>query len=139
MSDNTHENKIVNLDLKMTESDKKLEKKIKDLETKLDKLNNPSQSDEENKKDEEKNIYDKYELSDISKAFLNSYLDDGSPKPELSDYSKAYMTGISEDYTSETTNNERPVLSGLTMEFLKDTDEKSESNKMEEIIEEKDE
>ena len=123
----------------MTESDKKLEKKIKVLETKLDKLNNPSQSDEENQKDEEKNIYDKYELSDISKAFLNSYLDDGSPKPELSDYSKAYMTGISEDYTSETTNNERPVLSGLTMEFLKDTDEKSESNKMEEIIEEKEE
>ena len=122
------------------DSDKKLEKKIKDLETKLDKLNNPSPSEEDKHQEEEKNIYDKYELSDISKAFLNSYLDDGNSRPELSDFSKAYMTSISDDFTSETTtNNERPVLSGLTMEFLKDNEEKSESNKMEEIIEEKDE
>ena len=83
---------------------------------------------------------DKYELSDISKAFLNSYLDDGNSRPELSDFSKAYMTSISDDFTSETTtNNERPALSGLTMGFLKDNEEKNENNKKEEIIEEKDE
>ena len=139
-------------------SDQKLEKKIKDLETKLDNLNKGTsniENSESQKKEED--IYDKYsflnkpELSDITKAYLSAYLDDDSqPKAELSDFSKAYMTGLT-DYNNNNAHEEkieRPALSGLTMEFLKDNDEIEEKkeeneeeikedNKNEEINEEK--
>ena len=134
-------NNIPNLEIKLTNSDIKLAKKIEELEIKLDNLNKGKLSEEP--KEEEKNIYDKYELSDITKAFLDSYTEDSSQKPELSDFSKAYITGLDVDYNidyEDTKKNERPALSGLTMEFLKDNENTNDdSNKMEKIIEEKEE
>ena len=72
----------------------------------------------------------------MTKAFLNSYLDDSEPKPELSDFSKAYMVGLSDDYNKETNNNERPALSGLTMQFLEYNNNDEDNNKIEEQKEE---
>ena len=61
----------------------------------------------------------------------------------MSDFSKAYITGLDVDYNidyEDTKKNERPALSGLTMEFLKDNENTNDdSNKMEKIIEEKEE
>ena len=127
---------------KSLNSDQKLEKKIKDLEEKLDNLNNNNNisSSEQEKQDEvniNNNLINKYELSDITKAFLDSYLDNSDTKAELSDFSKAYMTGLTFDYQSEPKNEERPALSGLTMEFLNDNYDTT-NNKME-VIEEKEE
>ena len=132
-----------NLELHNLNSDQKLEKKIKDLEEKLDNLNNNVSSSEQEKHDDiniNNNLLNKYELSDITKAYLDSYLDDSSPKAELSDFSKAYMTGLTLDYQTETKNEERPALSGFAMEFLNDNYEGDNTgkNKME-IIEEKEE
>jgi hypothetical protein len=122
--------------LKILNSDQKLEKKIKELEKKLDNLNNPSSLIEENQKEEENNLYDKYQLSDLTKEFLNTYLDDSEPAPELSDFSKAYMVGLSDDYNKESTNDERPALSGLTMQFLENNNNEEENKKNEEQKEE---
>jgi hypothetical protein len=128
-------------EIKRLNSDQKLEKKIKDLEEKLDNLNNNNISSSDQEKQEEinmnNNLINKYELSDITKAFLDSYLDDSGTKAELSDFSKAYITGLTFDYQSEPKNEERPALSGLTMEFLNDNYDTT-NNKME-VIEEKEE
>ena len=134
------------MELKSLNSDQKLEKKIKDLEEKLDNLNNNNNnnnitSDEQENPTENNlnnNLLNKYELSDITKAYLDSYITDSSPRAELSDFSKAYMTGLTFDYQSETKNEERPALSGFAMEFLKDSYDDNDKNKME-IIEEKEE
>ena len=85
-------------------------------------------------------MFTKFELSDITKQYLNSYLEDSGPSPELSDFSKAYITGLGDSYKNEETNVERPALSGLTMEFLNDNyEDNADKNKMEEIIEVKEE
>ena len=106
-------------------------------------MNNNVSSSEQEKHDDiniNNNLLNKYELSDVTKAYLDSYLDDSSPKAELSDFSKAYMTGLTLDYQTETKNEERPALSGFAMEFLNDNYEGDNTgkNKME-IIEEKEE
>ena len=124
----------------LSKREKKLEDKIKELESTLDKKidflkyattsliltnndikneidNNPSDI---NKEEASEDIYQKYsllkkpELSDITKAYLNSYT---SPitHTELSDFSKAY---ISSNIIGGG-NNSRPELSNLTMEYLK--------------------
>jgi len=111
-------------------SDQKLEKKIKDLESKLDNLNKASSLENELKNQEDQkdgqnqNLFDQYSilnkpgLSDITKAYLSSYLEDSPSKVELSDYSKAYLTDYNKDEKEE-----RPALTGLTMEFLKNNEE----------------
>ena len=48
------------------------------------------------------------------------------------------MTGLTLDYQSDTKNEERPALSGYAMEFLKDSYDYNDKNKME-VIEEKEE
>ena len=122
-------------------STQKLEKKIKDLELKLDDLNNnisPFLGSTEIEEQEQNNnvkysILDNPGLSDITKAYLSSYLEDSSPKLELSDFSRAYFFGL-DDYNIY---NERPALSGLTQEFLMEND--NDMDKNEEIKEIKEE
>ena len=42
------------------------------------------------------------------------------------------MVGLSDDYNKETNNNERPALSGLTMQFLEYHNNEEDNNKIEE-------
>ena len=122
-------------------STQKLEKKIKDLELKLDDLNNNISpflglteiEEQEQNKNDKYSILDNPGLSDITKAYLSSYLEDSSPKLELSDFSRAYFFGL-DDYNIY---NERPALSGLTQEFLMEND--NDMDKNEEIKEIKEE
>ena len=139
----------INIDINTSSSKKslcstqKLEKKIKDLELKLDDLNNnisPFLDITEPERPEQNNI-NKYSildnpgLSDITKAYLNSYLEDSEPKTELSDFSKAYIIGLN-DYNII---NDSPVLTGLTKEFLNQYDDNINKNEeIKEIKEEKD-
>ena len=120
--------------INFSSSDKKLENKIRELEAKLDNkleslnyasmltsTNNFNNNEDIKNKDEDKskgdNILEKYSilnnqgLSDITKAYLGSYI--SGDRPELSDFSKAYINGISSN------NSIRPELSNLTMEYLK--------------------
>ena len=55
-------------------------------------------------------------LSDITKEYLSSFLEESMPKTELSDFSRAYMIKL-DGYNM---NDERPTLSGLTKEFLRE-------------------
>ena len=70
-------------------------------------------------------------LSDITKEYLSTFLEESMPKTELSDFSKAYMIQL-DDYNMI---NERPTLSVLTKEFLKENDDNRDIK--EEINEEK--
>ena len=108
-------------------SSAKLEKKIKDLETKLDELNSNTSSflnkiDQENNNYNKNSILDKPELSDITKEYLNTYLEEISTKNELSNYSKAYIMGL-DGYNSI---NKIPTLSELTKEYLTEKEIKKE-------------
>ena len=70
-----------------------------------------------NATDEEKAIYNKYsfyntsELSDYTKAYLNSRII--GTRPELSDYTKAYL-----DSLTSSSSDVKPELSNLTKEYL---------------------
>ena len=81
-----------------------------------------------NKIDQEDNNYnknsilDKPELSDITKEYLNTYLEEISTKNELSNYSKAYIMGLY-GYNSI---NKIPTLSELTKEYLTEKEIKKE-------------
>ena len=68
-------------------------------------------------------------LSEISKEYLSSYLEDLEPKNTLSDFSRAYMIELN---NYDTLSNERPNLSRLTKEFLKENEEIKEEEKEEE-------
>lgn len=114
-------------------SDQKLEKKIKDLESKLDDLNNNSNSAFNISEpinidyDYKYSLLNKPGLSDITKEYLSSFLEESMPKTELSDFSRAYMIKL-DGYNM---NDERPTLSGLTKEFLRENDDNND--KKEEI------
>ena len=131
-------NKLIdnnNSSLKSLSSSKKLEQKIKDLESKLDDLNNNTTSAFNISEpididyDYKYSILNNQGLSDITRAYLSSFLGESIPKTELSDFSKAYMIKL-DDYNA---NIERPTLSGLTKEFLKENDD--DKDKKEEINE----
>ena len=67
-------------------------------------------------KNEDKNIIEfnfgeKYELSDITKSYLNNYI--SGNRPELSDFSKQFL---SQNYASNSTS--RPELSNITRAYL---------------------
>ena len=131
-------NKLIdnnNSSLKSLSSSKKLEQKIKDLESKLDDLNNNTTSvfnisePIDTDYDYKYSILNNPGLSDITRAYLSSFLGESIPKTELSDFSRAYMIKL-DDYNA---NIERPTLSGLTKEFLKENDD--DKDKKEEINE----
>ena len=145
----------INFDINISNSKKslsstqKLEKKIKDLESKLDDLNNnkspllditePEQPEQYNSN--QYSILDNPGLSDITKAYLSSYLEDSEPKMELSDFSRVYIIGLNDynNYNNYTIINDRPVLSGLTKEFLNEYDNNIDKNEeIKEINEGKD-
>ena len=115
-------------------STEKLEQKIKDLESKLDELNNNTISffsapEEEDNNDLKDSLLNKPGLSEISKEYLSSYLEDLEPKNTLSDFSRAYMIELN---NYDTLSNERPNLSRLTKEFLKENEKIKEEEKEEE-------
>ena len=74
-------------------------------------------NENEIKKEDNKSIFDLYniggtsQLSDITKSYLNSYMT--GTRPELSDFSKQFL---SSNYTSN--SNSRPELSNLTRVYL---------------------
>ena len=123
-------------DIKRIDSAKKLEAKIKELETKLDDLNKNTQpllnTGDNNFGNYDNSTYQymgNKGLSDITKVYLSSYLDHSIQRAELSDSSRVYMIGLEENNN----NKERPILTGLTKEFL----DQNETNK--EIKEENEE
>ena len=130
-------NKLIdnNSSIKNLSSSKRLEQKIKDLESKLDDLNNNTTSvfnisePIDTDYDYKYSILNNPGLSDITRAYLSSFLGESIPKTELSDFSRAYMIKL-DDYNA---NIERPTLSGLTKEFLKEKDD--DKDKKEEINE----
>ena len=93
-----------------------LEEKNIENNNKNDKEDNNLNKEEEKTKEE--NIFEKYSilnnpgLSDITKAYLSSYT--STARHELSDFGKAYLS----TNEAETSNNARPELSNLTMEYL---------------------
>ena len=125
-----------NYSIKSLNSSKKLEQKIKELESKLDELNNNSTSifnlgePLDIDYDYKYSLLNKPGLSETTKAYLNSFLDDPIQNTELSYFSRAYITKL-DDINID---SERPVLSGLTKEFLKENDENNDK-KEEEINE----
>ena len=118
-------------------SSQKLIQKIKDLESKLDDLNSKPTSIY-NMTELEENKYNKYSildepgLSETTKEYLSSNLDELVPNKELSDFSKAYIMGLD---AYNMIINERPSLSGLTKDYLKENDEEIDDNKNEIISE----
>jgi len=114
-------------------STEKLEQKIKDLESKLDDLNNNTISffnttEEEENNDNKDSILNKPGLSEISKEYLSINLDALEPKNELSDFSRAYMIEL---YNYDNLSHERPQLSGLTKEYLRENEEIKEEKDVE--------
>ena len=81
---------------------------------------NANVNKDEKEKEKQFNIFEKYSflnnpgLSDITREYLSAYA--SNPRPELSDFSKAY---INSNLTETTTSNTRPELSNLTKEYLK--------------------
>ena len=57
------------------------------------------------------NFGEKYELSDITKSYLNNYM--SGNRPELSDFSKQFL---SQNYVPTSTS--RPELSNITRAYL---------------------
>ena len=133
---NSNINKLIenyNSSIKNLTSSAKLEQKIKELESKLDDLNNNSNSAFNISEpinidyDYKYSLLNKPGLSDITKEYLSSFLEESMPKTELSDFSRAYMIKL-DGYNM---NDERPTLSGLTKEFLRENDDNND--KKEEI------
>jgi len=128
---------INNSSIKNLTSSNKLEQKIKELESKLDDLNNNTESifnisePINSDYDYKYSLLNKTGLSDITKEYLSTFLEESMPKTELSDFSKAYMIQL-DDYNMI---NERPTLSVLTKEFLKENDDNKDIK--EEINDEK--
>ena len=115
----------LNSDNKNNESETKNDKNIFNYGTSLTTSNNINNL--EDKKDDNKNILDKYnikgnsQLSDFSKNYLNSFMP--FSRPELSDFSKQFLNS---NYITHTSN--RPELSNLTRVYLNSQTTINENN-----------